>query len=250
MTKDLKFLIKIVKQASKLVTDEFMVNAKDENNDLITDFDIEIEKFLIEKINKKYPDFKIISEEFNASEKETANYFTIDPIDGTINFAHGLPIWGIQVAMVKDCKTCAAVLYFPKLKEIYYADQTGAYCNGKLIDLSKIKYPSSPLIDQIYLEKEKEFCDEFTKDIPSNLRARVFRKIYCAAASYCWTASGNMGAFIFVKHLPWDYTPGMFLVERANGVTATFEYNNKPYYIAAVNKDILNNIINAIKNTQ
>ena len=59
-----------------------------------------------------------------------------------------------------------------------------------------------------------------------------------------------MGAFIFVKHLPWDYTPGMFLVERANGVTATIEYSNKPYYIAAVNKDILNNIINAIKNTQ
>lgn len=250
MTKDLKYLIKIVKQAAKMVTDEFMINAKDENNDLITDFDIEIEKFLLNKLNSRYPDFKIISEEFNASEKETANYFTIDPIDGTINFAHGLSIWGIQVAMVKDYKTVASVLYFPKLNELYYADETGAYLNGGILDLNKVNYPSKPLIDQIYLDNENDFCEEFTKDIPSHLRARMFRKFYCAAASYCWIAKGGVGAFIFAKHLPWDYTPGMFLVERANGVTSTFEFNNKPYYIAAVNQKILDNVISAIKSTQ
>ena len=49
------------------------------------------------------------------------------PIDGIINFAYNLPIWGIQVAMVKDCETIASVIYFPKLKELYCADETGAY---------------------------------------------------------------------------------------------------------------------------
>lgn len=227
-----------------------MVNAKDENNDLITDFDSEIEKYLIKEINKKYPNFKIISEEFNTNEKETENYFTIDPIDGTINFAHNLPLWGIQVAMVKNFKTCVCVIYFPKLDELYYADETGSYLNGKLLDLSKVKYPSKPLIDQIYLENENEFCEDFTRDIPLSLRARMFRKLYCASAGFAWTAKGGIGAFIFVKHLPWDYTPGMFLVEKANGKTATFEFNNKNYYIGAVNKEILENVINSIKKTQ
>ena len=180
MTKDLKFLIKIAKQASKLVTDSFMVNAKDENNDLITDFDLEIEKFLIQKLNKQYPDYKIISEEFNTNQKQTENYFTIDPIDGTINFANGLPLWGIQIAMVKNFKTCASVLYFPKINQLYYADESGAYFNGKLLDLSTTKTPSKPLIDQIYLDNEYDFYQEFTANIPSNLRARTVRKLYCA----------------------------------------------------------------------
>lgn len=250
MTSDLKYLIKIVKQSAKLVTDDFIVKAKDENNDLITDFDIEIEKFLISKLQKKHPSFKIISEEFNTNEQRTSNYFTIDPVDGTINFAHNLPIWGIQVAMVKDYKTCASVIYFPKLNEIYYADETGAYCNGKLLDLSTTNYPSKPLIDQIYMQNEQSFCDEFTKDVPSNLKARMFRKFYCASASYCWTASGKLGAFIFVKNLPWDYTPGMYLVKQAKGAIKEFTHNSCTYYVASVNENILNDVVKSIIKTQ
>lgn len=250
MSNDLKYLIKIVKLASKLVTDDFMVNAKDENNDLITDFDLEIEKFLIKKLNKKYPDYKIISEEFNTHQKQTKNYFTIDPIDGTINFANGLPLWGIQIAMVKDFKTCASVLYFPKINQLYYADESGAYCNGKRLDLSTAKTPSKPLIDQIYLDNEHAFYEEFTANIPSNLRARTVRKLYCAALSFCWNAMGSMGAFVFVKDLPWDYTPGMFLVEKANGATEIFNHNNKPYFVSAINQKVLNDVIDAIKKTQ
>lgn len=250
MTKDLKYLIKIVKKSSKLITDKFVINAKDKNNDLVTNFDIEIEKCLINNLKRKYPTFKIVSEEFNSNQTADLNYFTIDPIDGTINFAHGLPIWGIQVAMVKEGQTCASVLYFPKLNQIYYADKTGAYCNGKLLDLSKYNQTSKPLIDQIYLEKEQLFFEEFTKDIPNNLKARILRKFYCASASFCLTSIGAIGAFIFAKDLPWDYTPGLYLVERANGATIKFQHNNKTYYIAAVNNEILANVLNAIKKTQ
>jgi len=250
MSNSLKYLIKIVKQASKLISDSFMVNAKDENNDLITDFDLEIEQFLIGKLKNKYPDYQIISEEFNTSQKQTQNYFTIDPIDGTINFANGLPLWGIQIAMVENFKTCASVLYFPKINQLYYADESGAYFNGKRLDLSKIKTPSKPLIDQIYLDNEYDFYQEFTSKIPSNLRARTVRKLYCAALSFCWNAMGSIGSFVFVKNLPWDYTPGMFLVEKANGATATFTYKNKPYFISAINQQLLKSVITAIKKTQ
>ncbi len=250
MNKDLKFLLKTVKKANKIVDEKFMVEAKDDNNDLITDFDLRVEKFIIEEIRKQYPDFEIISEEFNTNTKECENYFTIDPIDGTINFAYGIPLWGIQVAMVKDFKTCASVIYLPKINELYYADETGAYSNGKLLDLSKLKISKNSLIDQYYLDDEQAFINELTPNVPANLKARRFRKFYCACASYSWLASGKMGAVIFAKHLPWDYTPGMYLVKQAKGAIDTFKFNGKPYYIACANQQLLKQINDAIKRTQ
>lgn len=67
MTKELKFLIDIVKEASKIITDEFEVKAKDDKGDLVTNFDYEVEQFIINKIKKEYPTFTIISEEFNTN---------------------------------------------------------------------------------------------------------------------------------------------------------------------------------------
>lgn len=109
MSKDLKFLIELVKGASNLITDEFEVKAKDDKGDLVTNFDYEIEKYMIDKIKSNYPDFSIVSEEYNSNECLTDNCFTIDPIDGTINFAHSIPLWGLQVACIRNKKTCAAV---------------------------------------------------------------------------------------------------------------------------------------------
>lgn len=250
MTKDLQFLVEIVKQAGDLITDDFVVRAKDKNNDLITNFDFEIEKFLIEKLKEKYPKFSIISEEFNTDVKETANYFTIDPIDGTINFAHNLPLWGIQVAMIKNHETCASVLFLPRFDEIYYADKTGAYQNGRKLDLTKVKQFSQPLIDQIYLKNEEAFNKEFAKDVPSKYIARIFRKFYCSACSYSWLASGRLGAFVFAKSLPWDYMPGMYLVKQAKGANGVLKHGDEEYLVAAANKEILDEVLDVIKKTQ
>ena len=133
MSSELKFLIELVKGASLLIDDEFEVKAKDDNGDLVTNFDYEIEKYIIDKIKEKYPNFSIVSEEYNNKEGLADNCFTIDPIDGTINFAHNIPLWGIQVACIKNKKTCAAVIYLPKLDELYYADENGAFLNEKSI---------------------------------------------------------------------------------------------------------------------
>ncbi len=104
MSKDLKFLIELVKGASNLITDEFEVKAKDDKGDLVTNFDYEIEKYMIDKIKSNYPDFSIVSEEYNSNECLTDNCFTIDPIDGTINFAKSIPLWGLQVACIRNKK--------------------------------------------------------------------------------------------------------------------------------------------------
>ena len=138
MSMELKFLIELVKEASKLITDEFEVKSKDDKGDLVTNFDYEIEKYIIAKIKKHYPKFSIVSEEYNNKEGLTDNCFTIDPIDGTINFANNIPLWGIQIACIKDKKICAAVIYLPKLNELYYADENGAFLNDIPISVNKL----------------------------------------------------------------------------------------------------------------
>ena len=91
---EIEFLKRIVKEAEKIAEQKYEVHAKDDEGDLVTNLDLEIEKYLISEINKNYPDFDIVSEEFNTENKLTDNCFIIDPIDGTINFANGLPLWG------------------------------------------------------------------------------------------------------------------------------------------------------------
>lgn len=227
MSDDLKFLIDVVKGASLLITDEFEINAKGEDGDLVTNFDFEIEKYIIKKIKQNYPDFSIVSEEYNSEKELTDNCFTVDPIDGTINFANGLPLWGIQIACIRNKKTCAAVIYMPKINELYYADESGAYMNGKPIKVNSLN------------SKKGLYSVGGPKRLPIQVKMRKInrhcRDFFCAAVNYAWVACGRLSATIFIYDTLWDYVPGQYIVEKAGGVI----YNDKGVHIAANNSEFL-----------
>ena len=210
MTEELKFLTDIVKDASKLITDDFQVKAKGSEGDLVTNFDFEIEKFIIEKIKKVYPDFAIVSEEFNSKNGLEKNCFTIDPIDGTVNFAHNIPLWGIQVACIKNGEPCAAVIYLVKLNELFCADETGAYLNGK-----KIK------VNPMYM-KNGLFVVEGSNRYPSIIKMQKYAlkpRVYnCACIDFAWVACGRLDGVIFTSDTIWDYTPGLYIAKQAGAV--------------------------------
>lgn len=227
MSSELEFLIELVKNASLLINDEFEVKSKDDKGDLVTNFDYEIERYIIDKIKDSYPDFSIVSEEYNSKEGLTDNCFTIDPIDGTINFANNIPLWGIQVACIKNKKTCAAVIYLPKLNELYYADENGAFLNGEPIFVNKLDIKKGlytidgpgKLLSQVKMKEVSPHC----------------RDLYCAAVDFAWVASGKLSATNFVWDTLWDYIPGQFIVEKAGGVI----YNETKMHIAANNEEFL-----------
>ena len=106
MTKECQFLIEIVKEAEKIANQPFKVKTKGGESDLVTNLDVKIEEYLISRIKSEYPSFDIVSEEKNFSKKPTDNCFIIDPIDGTVNFANGVPLWAIQVACVGGGNSC------------------------------------------------------------------------------------------------------------------------------------------------
>ena len=227
MCNELKFLIDLVQQASHLINDELVVNAKDDKGDLVTNFDYEIEKYIINEIKENYPSFSIISEEFNNEKGLTDNCFIIDPIDGTVNFAHHIPLWGIQVACIRDKKTCASVIYLPELDEIYDADEDGAFLNGKPISVNSynshkglyiVEGPNS-ILGEVKMKKLNPHCRHF----------------HCAAVDFAWVACGRISATNFVKDTLWDYIPGQYIVEKAGGVI----YNSTKMHIAANNEEFL-----------
>lgn len=210
MKKITKFLIEIIKQASELVEDVFEVKNKDDAGDLVTSCDFKIEKFLIEKIKEVYPKFDIVSEEFNENNKQTQNCFVIDPIDGTINFAQNVPFWVIQVACVKGGEVCSSVVYCPKLNELFYADETGAFLNGNKIYVSKNDdtfgiyeiLDSSKIFDSKKVYEGSKYC----------------RKIYCTGLAFCWVACGRFSGAVLTKDTLWDYLPGLYIAKQAGAV--------------------------------
>ena len=228
MSKDVEFLIKVVKEAEKIVSNNFNIDAKGGENDLVTDLDVKIEKYIINEIKKEYPEFDIVSEEENSKKEVSENCFIIDPIDGTINFANGLPLWGIQIACVKNGETIASVINMPDINELYYADNTGAYLNGKRIYVKEV-----PIKNTLYTIDASDIyasVDKMRKSTPG------IRKFGGVCVSLAFLSAGRIHGAVYRKDKPWDYEPGLFLVKMAGGAVSS-----KPgFHGAAMNEELLN----------
>lgn len=227
MSTESNFLKDIVKKAICLSTQEFNINNKGGENDLVTTLDLEIEKFLINEIKNQYPNYDIVSEEFNTNNKITKNCFIIDPIDGTINFANNLPLWGIQIACVKDGKTIASVISLPRINELYFADETGAYLNDTKISVNEV-----PIKNALY-------SIDGNNNLPSMKRMRKYtsnrRNFGGVCISMSFVASGRIHGAVFRSNKPWDYEPGLFICKMAGASVKSID----GFHAAAMNQEFL-----------
>lgn len=227
MKKEIDFLKDIVKKAESITNHAFSVSTKGGENDLVTNLDLEIEKFLIKEIKENYPDFDIVSEEYNTNASITKNCFIIDPIDGTINFANNLPLWGIQVACVKDGETIASVISLPRISEFYYADETGAYLNDKPIKVNEV-----PIKNTLY-------AIDGSNNLPSMQRMRKYssnrRNFGGVCVSMAFMSCGRIHGAVFRSDKPWDYEPGLFLCKMAGASICS----KSGFHAAAMNKEYL-----------
>lgn len=228
MKKEIEFLKEIVLKANDISKNAFEICNKGAENDLVTNLDLEIEKFLIDEIKKEYPDFDIVSEEYNTNNQITDNCFIIDPIDGTINFANNLPLWGIQVACIRNGKTIASVISLPRMNEFYYADETGAYLNDKKISVNEV-----PIKNALY-------SIDGNNNLPCMQRMRKYssnrRNFGGVCVSMAFVASGRIHGAVFRSNKPWDYEPGLFISKMAGASVKS----NDGFHAAAMNEEFLN----------
>lgn len=216
-----KISIEAVKSAGKLLMDNFNVSHKvsfKNRSDIVTDIDVLSEKIIIDKIKSNFPDHYILAEESGFVGKENEYLWTIDPLDGTINYYCGCSPFRIGLCLLKNKAPIMSVIYNPVKDDLYYAEKgKGAFLNGKKIKVSD-NAELSKAVAMSHLSSRQEFRERLIKkldDIYDSILSMRFLGSADAAASYI--ASGKFEIFFELRSNSWDILPGTLLVQEAGG---------------------------------
>jgi myo-inositol-1(or 4)-monophosphatase len=221
---------------------EFTISNKEGVNNLVTEADHASEKAIIETIKEAFPGHYILSEEAGEIVMDSQYKWIIDPIDGTVNFAHGIPICCVSIGVELEGKMIMAAVYNPLLKEFYFAEKgKGAMLNGETIHVSKeVKVINSCLVTGFpytYLDMPNGPLQAFERFIRKGVPVR---RLGSAAMDLCWVAAGRFDGFYEHKLQAWDSAAGFLLVEEAGGkvtdYTGTYYSPYQPQILATNGK--------------
>ena len=224
--------------------------------DLVTKYDIAIEKFLIEKFSKVFTEFNIIAEESDDGTIPFNNSIIIDPIDGTTNFVNKVPHCAISIGIYKEKKPFIGIVYNPILDEYFSAKVgEGAYCNGKKITVSPEKEFSLSLIGTGFPYTSSHNKDDL-RFVMTNLErilpvSQDIRRFGSASVDLCMVANGVYEGYYEINLKAWDVAAGIIILNEAGGtVTNHFgkEFNMfKDRCIIATNNKIHNTLTELIQ---
>jgi myo-inositol-1(or 4)-monophosphatase len=197
----------------------------------VTKFDHDSEQTIVDMIRKAYPKHSILAEETNTSEGTEPVRWVIDPLDGTVNFTHGIPYVCVSIGVEIDGVIEAGVIYNPMLDELYTAQTgRGAFLNGKKIKVSSLSDPAKSLIVTGFPYEREGRTVILTQTLAKiNQKFTGFRRLGSAAMDMAYVACGRFEAFYEENLKPWDTAAGKVLLEEA-GATVT-DYYGKPYSI-------------------
>ncbi len=202
----------------------FSVEFKSDVKNLVTQADKESEKAIIEFIKKKYPLHGILAEESGSQSKESDYLWVIDPLDGTSNFAHGLPIFSVSIGLQFKREIVAGVVYDIMRDKLYSAEKgSGAFRDNVRISVSKNSIiEKSFLVTGFPYNINENPENAFEKFIAMTKSARAVRRLGSAAIDFCYVAEGVFDGFWEVHLNPWDICAGKLLVEEAGGMVTDF----------------------------
>lgn len=224
-------IIKISREAGEIVREGFNNNLKIEyksnDSDLVTNIDKASEKLIADFIKKNFPSHGILAEEGGNIKNGSEYVWVIDPLDGTVNFAHGLPIFSISIGLQKNGKTIAGVVYDVPRDTLYSAESGGgAYANDKKISVSdNPNLAHSILVTGFPYNIRQNPYNALEKFVALTKASRGIRRLGSAAIDFCYVACGVFDGFWEVYLNPWDVCAGKLLVEEAGGLVTDFQGN-------------------------
>ena len=239
---NLNIMIKAGEKASKILIRDFgelekLQVSKKGPKDFVTNSDIRVEKIIIEELKKARPNYSILSEE-SGSEKNKDDSYTwiIDPIDGTVNFLHGIPHFAISIALKFKNEIISGLIFDPIKNEMFYAEKdNGAFFNNQRIRVSK--------------KKELNVClfatggkHKYEIDLP-------VRKSGSAALDLAYVASGRYDGYFQNDLNLWDIAAGILILKEAGGVINPINLSeNKNIQIKASSPSINEKMLEILKN--
>ena len=208
---NLNIMIKASEKASKALIRDFgeiekLQVSKKGPADFVSNADIKAEKIIIEELKKAKPNYSILSEENGYDEqKDKKNTWVIDPIDGTINFLHGIPHFAISIALKSGEEIISGLIFDPIKNEMFYAEKNnGAFLNNHRIRVSK----KNQINECLFVTGGKI---NFDPDIS-------YRKSGCAALDMAYLACGRYDGYFQHNLDLWDIAAGIILVKEAGGL--------------------------------
>lgn len=219
------------KELKRFFNGSFTITNKEGINNPVTEADHAAEKAIFEVIKADYPNHYILSEEAGEIKMDSDYKWIIDPIDGTINFANGIPICCVSIGLEHEGKIVMGAVYNPLMDEFYFAQKGfGASLNDKKISVTKKdKVVNSCLVTGFpytYLDAPNGPLQVFEKLIRKGVPVR---RLGSAALDLCWLAAGRFDGFYEHKLNPWDSAAGFLIVEEAGGKVSDF--NGDPYSV-------------------
>ncbi|MBI4971949.1 MAG: inositol monophosphatase [Candidatus Omnitrophica bacterium] len=198
--------------------------------DIVTHVDHASEKAIIKIISKNFPDHSILAEESGAQDGHDYKW-VIDPLDGTINFAHSFPMSTVSIAVEHQGKIILGGVLDPFRKELFLGRRgRGATLNGKRIHVSKIAQMEKSLLCTGFPYDQRQHSDFYLKFFKNFLiRSQAVRRCGSAAMDLCNLACGRFDGFWELKLNPWDTAAAFLIVEEAGGTVTDFAGN--PYSI-------------------
>jgi myo-inositol-1(or 4)-monophosphatase len=218
------FAVALVQEAGKRLQNaaHTVVSHKADERDIVTSTDLEINAYLIEQIHGAYPEHKIFSEEGNVAGASVSTFeWTLDPIDGSSNFARGIPHFAVCVGLLSDGVPVVGAIYNPITDEVFSFDSRGAFLNGQPIHTSKVETPGeaqsllvvghqAPLWDwgaAVY----RDFLEHMQK----------LKVLGSSSLDLCFLAAGRADIVVYGTMTTKDIAPAIGLVRAAGGEVYT-----------------------------
>ena len=193
--------------------------------DLVTEVDVEVERMFRALIAERFPDHDVLAEEMGQSRSGARCRWVFDPLDGTTNYAHGIPIFCSTVALEIDGEPAIGAVFDPNRNELFTAERgVGAWRNGEPLRVSD----TQSLNDSVLVtgfpydirDRMKDILDVFQGML---LEARAVRRLGSAAIDLCWVAAGRMEGFWEQGLHAWDTMAGALIISEAGGRVTTLD---------------------------
>jgi myo-inositol-1(or 4)-monophosphatase len=225
----LESAVEAAQQAGALIREaaggDLGISFKDEGkNNLVTLMDMESEKLIQRLLGERHPEVLFLAEESGGNQDLTRLTWVVDPIDGTVNYAHGIPLYCVSIAAVMNNEPVVGVIYNPNTDEMFTATKGGgAYLNGARLSVSQnAELSRSFLVTGFpYNVEENPFncLDAFTMLVQ---RGIPVRRLGSAAIDLAYVAAGRFDAFWEVALHEWDVAAGQLMVTEAGGTVGTY----------------------------
>lgn len=211
--------------------------------DLVTEVDHASEAFLLGEVKRLFPSHDILAEESGLTSNGGAEHlWLIDPLDGTVNYAHGIPIFSVSVAYAYRGQVVLAAIYDPMRDELFTAERgRGAYLNGarRLRVSSQSELAKSLLVTGFPYDAWNSERDNFDNFVRLSKRTQGVRRLGSAAIDLCYVAAGRFDGFWEIALKPWDVAAGGLIAEEAGALVTNLrgggDYLNPPQSVVTAN---------------